>query len=88
MYQWLEANANITGENADEIMLNQQNFLLESIRLVPELNNQSKKLTSELESKQGILDKRQKTFSSQEEKIKLMEYDAQGIGRTFITDLA
>lgn len=88
MYQWLEANANITGENADEIMLNQQNFLLESIRLVPELNNQSKKLTSELESKQGILDKRQKTFSSQEEKIKLMEYDAQGIGRIFVTDLA
>merc|ERR1711892_835201 len=77
VYQWLEANANITGESAEEIMLNQQDFLLQSIRLVPELNDAKKQTQTELGKMTSQLEKRQKIFSSQEEKIKLKEYDAQ-----------
>ena len=45
---------------------------------MPELNDERKKLAADLESKRSVLEKRQKVFSGQEEKIKLMELDGQG----------
>ena len=56
-------------------------FLFKKIKtllLVPELNDERKKLAADLESKRSVLEKRQKVFSGQEEKIKLMELDGQG----------
>lgn len=77
VYQWLEANANITGESAEEIMLNQQEFLLESIRKVPELVESKKQMTNQIEKEESEISDKNKIFSSQEEKIKSTENESQ-----------
>merc|ERR1712131_364094 len=76
VYQWLEANANITGESAEEIMLNQQEFLLESIRKVPELVESKTQMTKQIEIEENEISEKNKIFSTQEEKIKSMEIES------------
>ena len=71
----MEANANITGESAEEIMLNQQEFLLESIRTVPELTERRKLIADEIGNQDLLINQERKTFSVQEDKIKRMELE-------------
>merc|ERR1712235_195066 len=70
VYQWLEANANITGESAEEIMLNQQEFLLESIRKVPELVESKTQMTKQIEIEENEISEKNKIFSTQKKKKK------------------
>ena len=61
VYQWLEANALVEGESAEEMIQNQQNYLVEAIEKVPQLNEKHKELialsqdtSKQIESANGL----------------------------------
>ena len=56
----------------------QQEFLLESIRKVPELVETKKQMTNQIEKEENEISEKNKIFSTQEEKIKSMEIESKG----------
>ena len=58
--------------------LYQQEFLLESIRKVPELVETKKQMTNQIEKEENEISEKNKIFSTQEEKIKSMEIESKG----------
>ena len=59
-------------------ILSQQEFLLESIRKVPELVESKKQMTNQIEKEENEISEKNKIFSTQEEKIKSMEIESKG----------
>ena len=56
----------------------QQEFLLESIRKVPELVESKKQMANQIEKEENEISEKNKIFSTQEEKIKSMEIESKG----------
>ena len=54
-------------------MLNQQDFLLESIRKVPELAEEKEKISRQIITEDENISEKRKIFSSQEENINKAE---------------
>ena len=55
-----------------------QEFLLESIRKVPELVESKTQMTKQIEIEENEISEKNKIFSTQEEKIKSMEIESKG----------
>ena len=55
-----------------------QEFLLESIRKVPELVESKTQMTKQIEIEENEISEKNKIFSTQEEKIKSMEVESKG----------
>ena len=60
------------------ISFSQQEFLLESIRKVPELVESKKQMANQIEKEENEISEKNKIFSTQEEKIKSMEIESKG----------
>ena len=63
---------------SDLISFSQQEFLLESIRKVPELVESKKQMANQIEKEENEISEKNKIFSTQEEKIKSMEIESKG----------